>query len=465
MAGSKRTPRPERPSGAACPVAQTLNDFLRQRLIAGGRLGVALSGGLDSLVLLHALHALRSHLPPMTLSALHVHHGLSAHADDWAAFCADFCASLAVPLTIERISVPARSTEGPEAAARRLRHAVFAVYPSDWLALAHHRDDQSETVLFRLLRGAGVAGAAGMRAERPQSAGGPRLIRPLLSLPRATLAAYAQAQRLTWVEDESNGDCRYRRNFLRHELMPRANAVFSGAAGALARAAEHFAAATQLLDELAAIDRQAVIGQRGHIVLARFNALPAARADNLLRHEWCQAGFRAPETRWLAEARRQLAVGDNAAEICVATAEAELHVYRGEVYLVARRATSAPDSQPWAGESVLPWAGSPLRFIPAIGVGLSRRLLAQASCAFRARIGGEKLQPDPRRPRRSVRKLLQEVAVPPWERPALPFLWCGDRLAWVAGIGCDAAFACSPAEEGVEIVWDKRVTSHSVLHA
>ncbi len=426
MAGSKRTLRSERSSGAACPVAQTLSDFLQHRLTAGERLGVALSGGLDSLVLLHALHALCSYLPPIALSALHVHHGLSAHADDWAAFCADFCASLAVPLTIERVSVPARSTEGPEAAARRLRHAVFAAYPADWLALAHHRDDQSETVLFRLLRGGGVAGAAGMRTERSQSAGGPRLIRPLLSLPRATLAAYAHEQRLTWVEDDSNRDCRYRRNFLRHELMPRIQDVFPGAAGALARAAGHFAAATQLLDELAAIDRQAVIGQRGRIDLARFNALPAARAGNLLRHEWCLAGFRAPDTRWLAEARRQLAAGDSAAEICVATAEGELHVYRGELHILARHTTSAPDSQPWSGESMLPWSGGSLRIVSGVGVGLSRRLLAQACCAFKTRVGGEKLQLDQRRPRRSLRKLLQEAAVPPWERAVTAYripLW------------------------------------------
>jgi tRNA(Ile)-lysidine synthase len=151
--------------------------------------------------------------------------------------------------------VPRVSGEGLEAAARRLRHAVFAACPADWLALAHHRDDQAETVLFRLLRGAGVKGAAGMLAERPQ-AGGARLIRPLLELPRSVIAGYGEAHSLAWIEDESNADLRYRRNHLRREVMPRIGQQFPGAAQALARAGGHFAEAALLLDELAQADRR-----------------------------------------------------------------------------------------------------------------------------------------------------------------------------------------------------------------
>ncbi|MEF8707790.1 MAG: tRNA lysidine(34) synthetase TilS [Candidatus Accumulibacter propinquus] len=180
---------------------------------------------------------------------------------------------------------------GLEAAARRLRHAVFAGCDADWLALAHHRDDQAETILFRLLRGAGVSGAAGMPAERLQ-AGGPRLIRPLLDLPRSLLAAYAEENSLAWVEDESNADSRYRRNHLRRQVMPRIEERFPGAAQVLARAGRHFAEAALLLEELAKIDRAAAVGVQGRIDLARFKMLSKARAGNLLRSELLAAGFR-----------------------------------------------------------------------------------------------------------------------------------------------------------------------------
>lgn len=440
-------------------VAQTLNDFLARRLRPQSRLGVALSGGLDSVVLLHAAHGLRPLLPPFTLTAVHVHHGLSKQADAWAAFCVEFCASLAVPLIVERVTVPLRSGEGTEGAARRLRHAVFSRFPADWLALAHHRDDQAETVLFRLLRGSGVIGAAGMSEDRLSAAGGPRLIRPLLSLPRALLIAYAEEHGLRWIDDDSNNDCRYRRNFLRHALMPRLAEGFPGAAGSLARAAGHFAEAARLLDDLAAIDRQSVSGAHGRIELKRFNVLPAARAGNVLRHAWLQAGFRAPEARWLGEAQRQLAGCDPSAEICVATVDGELHVYRGELYVLPHQPQPPSAGVLWNGETMLSWAGEPLSFIPGRGTGMSRRMLSQAPRVFKHRVGGERLQPDSRRPRRSLRKLLQEAAVPPWQRRRLPLLWCGDRLAWVAGIGCDATFACAPTEEGVEIAWGENVSS------
>ncbi|HAY26230.1 MAG TPA: tRNA lysidine(34) synthetase TilS, partial [Candidatus Accumulibacter sp.] len=227
-------------------------------------------------MLLHGLSGLRAAGLGCELSAVHVHHGLSPHADAWADFCWQLCERFDVALAVERVEVPLATGEGLEAAARRQRHAVFARCPADWLALAHHRDDQAETVLFRLLRGAGVRGAAGMPGERRQAAG-PRLIRPLLGVPRTTIAAHAAEQALCWVEDESNADRRHRRNHLRHAVLPCIAQQFPAAAQALARAAGHFAEAAQLLDELAVIDRSLVAGGEGRIDLRRFNRLSASR--------------------------------------------------------------------------------------------------------------------------------------------------------------------------------------------
>ena len=458
MAGPLNSHRRERSLAEAGNLIESvLSGFLETRLKPGERLCVGFSGGMDSVVLLHALRRVVQGLGiPVGLSAVHVHHGLSARADEWTGFCADFCQRCGVPLEVVRVAVPRDSGEGLEGAARRLRHGVFAESRADWLALAHHRDDQAETVLLNLLRGAGVAGAAGMLAERPQTRG-PTLVRPLLDIPRGAIEAYARDHGLRWIDDESNADCRFRRNFLRHEILPRLEASFAGAGRSLARAAGHFSEAAGLLDDLAGIDREAVSAASGRIALAALNALPQARARNLLRHVWTAAGCQAPDTRWVDEALKQLATADTLSEVCVATAEGALHVYRGELYLVRPCGDPPAEALPWSGQDVLPWAGGRVRFIAVTGRGIGRSHLVGGNVVLKARQGGERLQPDARRPRRSLRNLLQEAAVPPWERLFLPMLWVNERLAWVGGVGCEAAFACPPGEEGLLPLWESAI--------
>ena len=308
-------------------------------------------------------------------------------------------------------------------------------------------------MLLNLLRGAGIAGAAGMSPERPQ-ARGPALIRPLLDVPRSAIEAYADTQGLRWIDDESNADVHFRRNFLRREIIPRLEEKFPGTQRSLARAAGHFAEGAELLNELAAIDRVAVLTPAGRLGLAAFNALPAARARNLLRHEWLGAGFRAPDTRWIDEARHQLASTDALSETCLKTPEGELRVYRGEIYVARHRPDTSDAVVHWRGEDELPWAGGRVRFVVVDGGGIRRTLLESGEVFIRARQGGERLQAHPARPRRSLRNLLQEASIPAWERNYLPYLWCGDRLAWVAGLGVDVKFACAAGEAGVLPVWE-----------
>ncbi len=442
------------PAGVVNPLATILSAFLATRPTSGSRLCIALSGGRDSVVLLHALSRLvASGSFPVTLSAVHVHHGISPNAEAWTEFCAGFCRHCAVPLNIVRVDVPRDSGEGLEAAARRMRHAVFADCDADWLALAHHRDDQAETVLLKLLRGAGIAGAAGMLAERPQPRG-PSLIRPLLDVPRSAIEDYAVEHDLRWIEDESNDDLHYRRNFLRRDVLPRLEEKFPGAQKSLARAAGHFAEGAALLDDLAAIDHAALISPAGRLGLSGFNALSPARARNLLRFEWIAAGYRAPDARWIDEALKQLASTDALSETCLATSDGELHVYRGELHIVGHCRRPPDEPLSWAGEPELPWAGGRVRFVPVMGSGIRRALLDAGDVSLRSRQGGERLKPDARRPRRSLRKLLQEEGIPPWERTRLPFLWVGGRLAWVGRLGVDTAFACTPGEEGIMPFWE-----------
>ena len=264
----------------------------------GDAVTVGISGGLDSTVLLHATSRLGSDAR-LDVSAVHVHHGLSPNADAWADSCRKVCGKLGIPITVLRVEVPARSGEGIEAAARRLRHKALSDHPADWILLAHHADDQAETVLHNLLRGAGVRGAAAM----PESRG--RVLRPLLGLARDTLLDYAQSRRLVWIEDESNADSRYTRNFLRNEILPRIASRFPRAGEQLAAAAGRFSEADSLLDDLAALDLRGSAPQFP-LLLQLIRELPDARARNLLRAMLTWHQVQAPDERRLGEFVRQL---------------------------------------------------------------------------------------------------------------------------------------------------------------
>ena len=458
MAVLKSKPPLKHPkAGAASQLAAILSAFLARCLTLGqpqARLCVGLSGGRDSVVLLHALSRLVvSGDIPIMLSALHVHHGISLNSDAWAEFCAEFCRHCTVQLDIVHVIVPRDSGEGLEAAARRRRHAVFSSCSADFLVLAHHRDDQAETVLLNLLRGAGVAGAAGMLAERPQPSG-PVLVRPFLDVPRSVLEDYAAEQGLYWIDDESNEDVHYRRNFLRREVLPQVEQKFPHARKSLARAAGHFAEAAQLLDDLASIDRASLSSRAGRIGLPGFNVLAPARARNLLRFEWVAAGFSAPDTRWIDEALKQLARTDALSETCLTTPDGKLYVYRGELYVVRHCPATPVEPLFWAGESELPWGGGCVRFVARVGAGLRPDVLSKSQVMLMSRQGGERLKLHAGRPHRNLKNLLQEAAIPPWERARLPFLWCNEKLAWVGGLGVDMAFVCGPAETGILPVWE-----------
>ncbi|MGB4073187.1 tRNA lysidine(34) synthetase TilS [Pseudomonas sp.] len=238
---------------------------------------VALSGGLDSTVLLHLLASLaqREALPP--LSAIHIHHGLQAAADAWPAHCRELCAALSVSLQVEYVQVaPGASLER---AAREARYAAFAARlgAGEVLLTAQHRDDQAETLLFRLLRGAGVQGLSAMPVSRALGVG--QLVRPLLNCSREELLAYAREHKLTWIEDPSNADERFSRNYLRRQVLPALLSRWPQAATNMARSAAHLSEAAQLLDELAQQDMAAAEDATEFAWLSLPNlALPALRA-------------------------------------------------------------------------------------------------------------------------------------------------------------------------------------------
>ena len=355
-------------------------------------LAVGLSGGRDSVALLAALAA-QAPARGWRLQAVHVHHGLSPHADAWAAFCGDLCARLGVPLQVHRVSLPEARPAGLEATARAARYQVFAGLTADALILAHHRDDQAETLLFNLLRGSGLRGLAAMPGRR--------------LLPRPG-----------------------------HGPLPLLRPRFPAAAS-LGRAAVLAGEAEDLLEELAAQDlAKAAVGSR--LQQAALAGLSSARGRNLLRCWLRRHGAPMPEARALAELWQQLACPRPDGQVEWRCSEWVVRLWRGRVFLDHEPLQPPSSLAEPAGPFVMPvpWAFGSIGGREVIGQGVALALCGEAA-RFRLRQGGETMQL-PGRPRRPLKKLLQEADIPPWQRQRLPLLWVGQTLAWVPGIGIAA---------------------------
>ena len=429
-------------------VVTAVADSLARHVPPHARLVLALSGGLDSVVLLHALVALRDQTP-FTLQAVHVHHGLSPQADDWAQFCARLCASHAIEFEIHRVRIARDDEAGVEAAARRERQRIFAGLDTDFLLTAHQQDDQAETLLLQLLRGAGPRGLAAMAELYRRPGWRAAQLRPLLGVTRAGIRDYAHAQGLAWVDDESNRDTRYRRNALRQQVMPLLAAHFPGSGATLARAAALQADAAELLDDLAQLDAmRAIEGKR--LDCSVLADLSAPRARNLLRFFIEQQGQPMPNARQLNEALYQLLNARHDARVCVGLGQREIGRFRGGAYLMEAPPASAAPVR-WQGEAAIwvPAAGVKVQMEPVTGAGLKRAVLQASTVTLGVRQGGERLRLHAGGSHRSLKNLLQERAIPPWQRERLPLLWCGERLAWAAGVGFDADLCAAPGESGV----------------
>jgi tRNA(Ile)-lysidine synthase len=410
-----------------------------------------LSGGLDSVVLLDLLVTAAGRRG-MRVSAVHVHHGLSANADAWADFCRELCRERGVPLDVERVRVDRGSPEGLEAAARAARYAVYASRPEAVIALAHHRDDQAETVLLQLLRGAGLKGVAGMPEMRALDESHARLWRPLLDTPRSALRAHAEARGLRWIEDESNAALRHDRNYVRHEIASRLDERLPRWREAVARFARHAAGADALLAELARLDGLPEAPGADLLVAA---PLDDARRGNLLRAWLDLNGIAMPSEARLAEMTKQLFGARGDARVRVDHAGAALVRFRDRVRFEQLGPGHGAWHKPWHGELDIDLGDDrgAVRFESASGDGVAAARAREEGWHFAGRGGGERLRLHPKRPTRTLKNLLREADLPPWERERLPLLFHRERLVWAPGIGIEADYACPPGEPGLRPVW------------
>ncbi|KAF1009650.1 MAG: tRNA(Ile)-lysidine synthase [Luteibacter sp.] len=405
-------------------MSRTLSAHLIARLdgVAAIPLVVAYSGGPDSTALLHALATLPSR---PTLRAIHIDHGLHAESGLWAMHCRRFCESLGVPLAVRRVAVDLTTGEGMEAAARHARRAAFVaeLAPGERLVLAHHRDDQVETVLLKLLRGAGPEGLGGMRELRPLGAG--EQWRPLLDLPRQALLAHVASHALDTVHDPSNDDPRVARAYLRSSVMPALASLWPQAARSIVHSARLCREAADTLEEAWAVDLASLKAADGSLDAAAWLALPPARRAPALDRWLHDAGLEAPTTAQRDALERQVGEASIGRLPIVGWQGTEVRMWRGRLWALRRpRSFSQAWTAPWRGEALdLPGGGR---------LALTHGRLPHA-LTVRYRHGGETLRPVGDRHTRELRDLFQRDGVPPWERPCMPIVVdADDRVLAVA---------------------------------
>ena len=411
---------------------------------------VAFSGGLDSTVLLHQLVQWRAQHPEVALRAIHIHHGLSPHADSWVQHCESVCMQWQVPLVVERVHLEDDGL-GIEAQARRARYQAFAqtLLPGEVLMTAQHLDDQCETFLLALKRGSGPAGLSAMGENSPFA--GTQLIRPLLAQTREALEAWARQHELCWIEDESNQDDTYDRNFLRLRVTPLLQQRWPHFAQAVARSAALCAEQESLLDELLASDLADCITAHGTLLLVPLMMVSDVRRAALLRR-WL-AGLNAPmpSRDGLERIWQEVALAREDASPCFRLGEYEVRRYQSQLWWV-----KSVDGQ---SETVIPWLEwkTPLALpaglgsVQLISAGELRMPQEDETVSIRFKAPGL-LHIVGRNGGRKLKKIWQEQGIPPWRRDTTPMLFYGETLIAAAGVFVTREGAAED-EEGVSLVW------------
>ncbi|NHI01385.1 tRNA lysidine(34) synthetase TilS [Oceanimonas sp. MB9] len=424
---------------------QRLHDLYPQ-----GPLYVAFSGGLDSTVLL-ALAARFATEQQRDIVALHVHHGLQTVAKAWPQHCVQVANELGVDCRILSVKVETGPRVSVEAAARDARYAalVAELPPGAALLTGHHLDDQAETLLLALKRGAGIKGLAAMPESKPLGWG--VQLRPLLERARAELECFATEQGLRWVEDPSNADNRFDRNFLRNDILPRLQTQWPAFARTASRSAALCAEQLELAQALAEQDLPALQNAGGGLSIACLQSLSPARRNNALRHWLGERGLHLSRSQ-LEVAWRELALAREDAEPLLAIGGNELRRYLGHLYVLALQgepvALAALQPEQWHDLGV---GRLRLRQVPD-GANICGALaLNELHIAFA--VPGLRARPAGRSGSRPLKKLWQEYGVPPWQRTRIPLLMQGDQLVAAVGMFICADYAAEADQPGWQLEW------------
>lgn len=403
-------------------------------------IGVAFSGGLDSTLLLAALARSERR---SRVRALHINHGLHPESESWVEHCSQTAAKFGIAFNSRSIDITKTAGQSLEAVARQARYAMLAelMEPGELLLTAHHRDDQLETVLLRLLRGSGVKGLRGISPNMPFGPG--YLARPMLEISKDEIRNCAGLWGLNWIEDSSNRDQSFDRNYLRSEVIPQLQQRWPGVAITAGRAARQMAAAQELLDFAAVIDSSKVESP-ARVSQAYLRGLSQSRRGNLLRYLIGGLGLSVPNAAQLNQLISALDVTRPDAQTQVQWPGGEGRIFRGQLYLFEPLTTASAPGYEGRLEISKPWQGPEgrLELSQADGVGLSEAWVAKG-LTVRFRTGGERFKPLDSAHSRKLKKWLQLAGIVPWMRQRIPLLYCDSMLVavgdlWLSDEACKA---------------------------
>ena len=415
---------------------------------------IAYSGGVDSHVLLTAIAKLQHCFPNKKIKAIHINHGLSPNAEFWQDHCTAICNNLSIELKKISIMVKAGKGESLEEAARKARYKIFKeiLAENDCLLTAHHQDDQAETVLLQLLRGAGPKGLSAIPAVK--SLGKGFLLRPLLNFTRSDLIAYAEQEKLHWVEDESNLMLNFDRNYIRQQIMPLIKARWPQAGKTLQRAAKQCAFAVEIDDEVARQDLSNIQGkQKDNLKITKLLQYSEARRNNVIRYWLQQLNLPLPNYIHLQKLMNNVLQSATDARPVLKWPGVEIRRYRDDLYAmppliqhdnkVILQLNLPPLSENlfYQTESVaVQLTGNLGTLLATPSNSKALRILPKQTMDIRFRQGGEKIRPYGRKETHDLKKLFQEWGVPSWLRDRVPLIYCDNQLAVVVGYCIEDSF-------------------------
>lgn len=437
---------------------QSLLDSISSLPVPDGTIYLGYSGGIDSQVMLHslAMHPVLKH----KLIAVHVHHGLQVIADQWAVFCQQQSANLKIPFRLIKVDARPRVGQSLEEAARIARYAVFEqlVTAQDYVLFAHHQEDQLETFLLQLVRGAGVKGLSAMPANSMLGVG--RLIRPFLDLPKAQIQDYAHLHDLTWVVDPTNLDDKFDRNWLRQQIVPLLSERWPSIAKTVARSAQHCADASCFIEEWVALQLPTILAQDGGLLIEPWQLFNREQRIQLLRH-WLMIYLARPPANALITAIINQVINARDDRQAVVVAESfRIRKFRHTLFCL-----DSTQLQPFA--SHLKWSNNQATLDLQNGYSLSLALSNQGVDRFlwetqvisvKPRAGGEKLKLAKRKGQHCLKKLYQEAGVSPWLREQIPLIYLNDKLAAVPGLWVAEWALAKPESDAYQIMFNLNST-------
>ena len=414
-------------------------------------IGVALSGGVDSVVLLHALSQVKTKLK-LKLNAIHIHHGLSKNADNWLDFCTKECKKLSISLSSEKVNIEPNLAMGVEGAARKSRYQALEIHKKEIIALGHHQNDQAETLLLQLFRGSGLNGLAAMPIFDQERG----IWRPLLGVNREIIEGYAKENNLNFIEDESNNNLQFDRNFLRKEILPLIKSRYPNIINTISRSSENIAEGLILHKAIAKEDANLYFSEnKEHLSLSMIKELDKERVINLIRW-WLDVNKQMmPTKKTMNELYNQIKIVKKDSQINIhISSETSVRAYNDFLWLVKITKDKHSYDLIWKGEDELDLPGSSkLLFKPILGQGISLDKVGSSILRIQNRKGGERFKPKRNQPTRTLKYLLQEMNMPPWERATLPIVYSEDMLVAVPNYGVHHEFVADKDQLGFNIEW------------